>query len=59
MMTPATPLSSSGISSEAKLELDYQKSERIATAAEISLVLLCPSETIVLKAEVYDFQRSP
>lgn len=57
MMNCAIPLSSSGISSEAKLELDYQGYERIATAAVISLVLLCPLETIVLKAEVYVFVK--
>lgn len=57
MMNCAIPLSSSGFSSEAKLELDYQGYERIATAAVISLVLLCPLETIVLKAEVYDFVK--
>lgn len=57
MMNCATPLSSSGINSEAKLELDYHGSERIATAAVISLVLLCPSETIALKANIYDFVK--
>lgn len=57
MMSCATPLSSSEISSEAKSELDYQESERIATAAVISLVLHCISGTVVLKAKEYDFVK--
>lgn len=36
-------------------EVEYQGSEKAATAADISLLLSCPSETTALKPGVSDF----